>query len=634
MTHRRFISRPLALLAGALFFGTGTSQAIESTFTDLEIAQINVTAARTARTVDETLAPVTVFTREDIQRTQASSVLEVLRTAPGVSFSSSGGFGSDSTLSLRGTNSNHTLFIIDGVPLRSATIGRTAIQYLPISQVERIEIVRGPRSSLYGSDAIGGVIQIFTQQGGKKSFTASAGYGSDNTQEATASYSNGNDSTQFSGGISVFDTDGYDFYGRDSWGLENPHDQDDDGYSNYALQLSASHEFNEAMTLSGQFLRSEGEADFDGYSDKSTHTDFTQQIASAALDYTINSRWSSQIKIGRSYDKQDNHLYKLPAKGFYFVDPKTKFDTQTDFLSWQNDIVIRDTDLLIVGFDYKEDEVDSSTEYAEDSRWNQAFFSQYLYEGKVFDAQLAYRHDDNEAFGHHNTWSIASGFDLDDNIRVTTSYGTAFKAPTFNDLYWPADAFFKGNPNLKPEESESFDFGIEITAGTSLWTVHYFNTKVDNLITYVNSYPAVSMMENVNEADIDGIELTLATELYGWVFTGNASYSNPVDRETGKLLPRRSKRNLNLALDKTAGVLSYGFSVIASSRRYNSANEQEELSGFGLMNIRAAWQLNKHWTVKAKVDNLFDKDYVLTRQNGYDYQQPDRFVFTSIHYQM
>jgi len=612
------------------------SSAVQASTSDskLEAPEIIVTAARTAKTVDETLAPVSVITREDIERTQASSVIEALRTTPGVSFTSNGGFGSISGISLRGTNIDHVLFLIDGVPVRSATSGTTAIEYLPIAQVQRIEVVRGPRSSLYGSDAIGGVVQIFTQAGGKKTASASVGFGSDNTREVTASYADGNDTTQFSGGVSTFETDGYDFYGRDSWGVENPADQDDDAYNNYSLQVSASHKVNKDTKLSGQFLRSEGDSDFDGYSDKSSQTDFIQQVLNGVVDFSVNDVWNSQLKLSRSYDKQYNTLYKPPAKGYYFVDPKTKFNTETDFISWQNDFVIQDSDLLTIGVDYKKDKVDSSTDYEEDSRWNQAFFSQYLYDGEIFNSQITFRYDDNEAFGSHNTWGIASGFSLDKNVRITTSYGTAFKTPTFNDLYWPADAFFKGNPDLKPEESESFDFGVEITTGQIFWTAHYFDTKVDNLITYVNSYPAISMMENVAKADIDGIELTVATEFYGWKFTGNASYINPVDRATGKLLPRRSKKNLNVSLDKTSGALSYGASVIASSKRYDRTDEREQLSGFGLMNIRAAWQFNKHWTVKAKIDNLFDKDYILTKQGGYDYKQPDRFVFTSIHYQM
>lgn len=593
------------------------------------IPQIIVTATRTANTTDETLAPVSIITREDIKRSQATSVSDILRTTPGISFTSDGGFGSNTGLSLRGTNVNHILYLIDGVPVGSAASGQTAIQYIPVSQIERIEVVRGPRSSLYGSNAIGGVIQIFTQKSGEKKITASAGYGSDNTKELTASYADGNETSHLSAGVSIFNTDGYDFYGyKTAWPAPtlNPADQDDDGYKNYSLSLNASHALNNSVKLSGVFLRSQGENEFDGYANKDTHTDFTEQLLSTTLDYTITEIWESQLKISRNYDKQYNQLNQS--------DPKTRFNTKTDLLSWQNDFTVRDTDLLTVGLDYKNDKVDSSDEFSEDSRDNKAAFTQYQYSGEVFKTQLSFRYDDNEAFGSHNTWSFATGFSLDENVRITTSYGTAFKAPTFNDLYYPDIGWYKGNPDLKPEESESFDFGVELTIGKTLWTAHFFDTRISNLITYVDSYPSVSMMENVNKASIDGFELTVSTELYGWQLNGNASFINPTDEETGLMLSRRSKRNLNISMDKSTGAFSYGASVIASSERFNKAGEQEQLPGFGLMNIRAAWELNKQWTIKAKVDNLFDKDYVLTQSGGIDYKQPDRFVFTSIHYQM
>ncbi len=624
------------LLSGAIALALSTSSLVTyAKQTPSELAEINVTANRSARTVDDTLVPVTIINKEDIKRLQASSVPELLQITPSISFTSNGGFGSTSGVSLRGTNTDHVLYLIDGVPLGSATLGTTAIEYLPISQVERIEIIRGPRSSLYGSDAIGGVIQIFTTKQAKKSATASIGLGSDSSKEITASYADSNETSSFGGGLSLFKTDGYDFYGRDSYGTINPGDDDDDGYENYSLSLNASHKFTDQLSLSGLFLRSQGESEFDAYSDKNTHTRFIDQVLSGSLAYQITEDWDSKLTLSQSYDKQYNSNHDLGSSNNYFVDPKSHFNTKTNLLNWQNDIALRDSaDLLTLGVDYKNDKVDSSTDYSEQSRWNKALYAQYLYSGDVFDSQLSYRFDDNEAFGSHSTWGIGTGFNLDKNVRITTSYGTAFKAPTFNDLYWPADAFFSGNPNLKPEESESFDFGVDITTGQTLWSAHYFLTKVDNLITYVSAYPAISMMENVSKANIDGFELGVTTNLYGWQLGANLSLINPVDEQTGLMLPRRSKRNINISLDKTSGALSYGVSLIASSRRYNKTDEREELAGYGIMNIRASWQFTKHWSVKAKVDNLFDKQYVLTKQGGYQYNQPDRFIFTSLHYEM
>jgi len=508
--------------------------------TSNEPAEIIVTANRTAKTVDETLAPVSIITQQDIQRSQATSLSELLRSTPGISFTSNGGFGSTSGMSLRGSNTDHTLYLIDGLPIRSATSGAAAIEYLPLSQIDRIEVVRGPRSSLYGSDAIGGVIQIFTRKNQDKAFTASAGYGSDSSKQIQSSYADANNSSSFSGGLSFFETDGYDFYGRDNYGTINAGDQDDDGYDNYALSLNGAHKITQDIELSGTFLRSQGKSQFDGYGNDKTRTDYTEQSASGSVDFTISESWGSKLTSGRSYDKQYTRAHDLALPNIYFTNMKDHFNTRTDFTSWQNDIIIRDTDLLSVGLDYKEDKVDSSVSFAEDSRWNQAVFGQYLYYGEVFNSQLSYRYDDNESFGSHNTWSFATGFDLDDNVRITASYGTAFKAPTFNDLYFPDVGYFKGNPDLKPEESKSFDFGVELSIGDSKWTAHYFDTQVDNLISYVYApFPAVSMMQNVAEANIDGVEFTMSTELYGWTLAANASFINPINSSTGLLLARK-----------------------------------------------------------------------------------------------
>ncbi len=642
MTHQTtFISTisVLGIFSYPLFLHAETIQvenslAETSQLSRSELPQIVVTATRTASTVDETIAPVTIISREDIERSQASTLSDVLRTTAGVSFTSNGGVGSTSGISLRGTNTDHVLYLIDGVPIRSASTGTTPIEYLPLSQIERIEIVRGPRSSLYGSDAIGGVVQIFTTKTKQENITASIGYGSDNTGELSGTYAAGNGNSSFNAGLSIFATEGDDFYGRDSYGIINSADRDNDGYDNYSLSLNGSHTISADLELSAVYLRSQGESEFDGYSDRDTRTDFTEQVFSGTLEYTVIEAWQSKLQVSRSYDKQHNHLHKLSSPNIYYVDAKSHFDTKTDLVSWQNDIILRDSDLFTIGLDYKEDKLDSSTDFTEDNRWNKAIYGQYLYYGDFFDTQISTRHDDNEAFGSHNTWSFATGFSLDEVVRITTSYGTAFKAPSFNDMYWPADFFFKGNPHLKPEESTSFDFGVEITTGQTLWTSHYFTTDVDNLITYVNSYPNISTMENISKANIDGLEFTVNSEIFGYTFSANASFINPTDRSTGKLLPRRSKRNLNISVDKAFGKFSYGASVIASSERYNTTDERDKLPGFGLLNIRAAWQLNNHWTVKAKIDNLFDKEYVLSKQGGYDYKQPDRFAFASLHYQM
>ena len=612
-----------------------------------DIPEIIVTANRTANTVDETIAPVTIITRDDIERLQATSVVDVLRSTPGVDISTNGGLGSNASIYMRGTNSDQVLVLVDGIPYGSATSGTTAFQYLPVSQIERIEIVRGPQSSLYGSNAIGGIIQIFTNKSTKKgsqgqSFYANTGYGTDNTTDSTVGLGYANNASSINASVSYLDSDGYDFLGNPD---PDNADNDDDGYDNTSISINGRHQFSEQLTLSGSYLLADGKNDYDstnglGLASKKTRGEFKQQVASLVMDLTINSIWSSQLLIGQSQDKTDS--YRLPNLSTNIE--KTYFNTTKNNLSWKNDFIIRDKDILTVGIDYLDESVDSTTDYDEDSRWTQGVFTQYQYYGDVFDVKASWRYDDNEQFGSYNTGNLGVGFDLDKNVRVSASYGKAYKAPTFNSLYWPVQTFpayfytYQGNPNLKPEESESFDFGLNGQFNSVSWTANYYTTKISNLITNKGQLNPVTFFweeqpENIGKAHIDGLELTIKTQLMHWMVQGSISHSNPKDDDTGKILPNRSKDLFRLDLDRSIGQLSVGASVIAASERFTSSDAR--IPGYGIMNLRGSWQINTHWSIKAKIDNVFNKDYYTTQSFiGLPFNAQDRFAFASIHYKM
>ncbi len=596
-----------------------------------DIPEIIVTANRTTNTVDETIAPVTIITRKDIDRLQAQSVVDILKSTPGIDVKTSGGMGSSTSIFMRGTNSDHILVLVDGIPYGSATLGTTPFQYIPVSQIERIEVVRGPQSSLYGSSAIGGIIQIFTNKETRgQSFYADTGYGSDDTVEANAGFGYGNETSSFNIGVGYIDTDVYDFLG-------NPDpanaDNDDDGFDNTSVSINGRHKFNEQFTLSGSYLLADGENQYDytnglNLATTKTRTEFKQQVASIVADLKINDIWSSQLLIGQSKDESDNYQYPY----FETTIEKSQFDTTKDNFSWKNDFIIRDKDILTVGFDYLDESVDSTTNFDKDSRWTKGVFTQYQYYGEVFDIKGAWRYDDNQQFGSHNTGNIGLGFDLDEYLRVTVNYGSAYKAPTFNDLYYPDVGYFKGNSGLKPETSESFDFGLSGEFKSINWSANFYTTSIRNLIEY--QYPT---MENIDKANIDGIELSLGTQLFGWNIQGNISHTNPKNDDTGNYLTNRSRDTFRLDMDSKYKNFTYGASVIAASKRYLDANNDNTLAGYGIMNIRSAWELTKNWTIKAKVDNLFDKEYATNRQtygNELPYKAQDRFAFASIHYKM
>lgn len=616
MIYQSKITGAVSALGLFLYPLTIQAEAISSDNSDLP--QIVVTATKTANTVDETLAPVTIITREDIQRSQANSVMELLMNTPGIDFTSSGGLGSRQGIHMRGTNSSHVLVLIDGVTVGSSTTGTTSFQYLPISQIKRIEVVRGPHSSIYGSSAIGGVIQIFTNNGQKeqKAFM-NIGYGSDNTKEVNIGGSSGNDNSTFSINAGYLKTDGYNFIG-DIY----PHN-DDDGFKNTSFSLGGSHQLTKDCKLRANFLYSEGRNDFDsidfgfGVGSQNPYSDYKEQITSLIADYDINNIWMTQLQIGQSIDESETHSDD---------GSKSLFKTTKATYSWKNELIISDTNLLTLGVDYLDESIKTTTDFTKDSRWNKAVFTQYQYYSNIFDFKISGRHDDNENFGSHNTGSFSVGFDLDEYVRITTSYGSAFNAPTFNDLYFPDNFGFKGNPDLKPEESESFDFGVDLTFGNTFWTAHYYHTQITNLIEWGLT------PENINKAKINGFELTLQTHIIDWDVRANASFTNPVDEESGDVLNNRSKNKFRLDIDKNYAKFSYGTSVIAASERFY--NGEKDISGYAIMNIRGVYHIAKNWTLKAKINNLFNKIYATNSSNGIPYKTQDRYVFASIHYEM
>lgn len=482
-----------------------------------EIAPVIVTATRTAQTANETLASVTVITREEIERKQARSLIDVLRSAPGVDLTNNGGRGKASSLFLRGTESDHTLILIDGVKIGSATQGAAALQNIPVEQIERIEIVRGPRSSLYGSEAIGGVIQIFTRRGGgdlTPSFSITAG--SDNTYDASASLSGGGSNAWFNISLSGFDTDGFNACdGAPGVGGCFTSEPDDDGYRELSGSLRAGYRFADGTEIDGRWLRADGDSEFDGTFQNETET--TQQVFGATLRTSPIDPWSLTLNAGRSQDKSDNFKDGVFA---------STFDTERDVLSLQNDIAIAADDLVTVGIDYQKDKVDSTTSFAETSRRNFGAFAQYQTTVANHDFELSIRGDDNEQFGGHATGSIAWGYQFETGPRLTASFGTAYKAPTFNELYFPGF----GNPNLDPEESRSFEIGVSDRPSWGQWSVSLYQTDIDHLISY---NAAISAPDNIDEARIRGLELTTATEIVGWSVAANLTLLDPENRSSG-----------------------------------------------------------------------------------------------------
>ncbi|SIS96743.1 TonB-dependent receptor domain-containing protein [Neptunomonas antarctica] len=560
-----------------------------TTISTSHLNEILVTASRTAQSVDETLASVTLITRKDIERSQAITVAEILQKTPGVMITNSGGIGKASSIYLRGTSTKDLLILIDGIRVGSATLGQVSVEDLNLSQVERIEIVRGPRSSLYGSDAAGGVIQIFTRRGTGKltpSFTVSAG--SDGTSSVEVGVNGGDESRWYNVSASGLTTDGFD--------AKTSGDSDDDGYHNQGLQLKLGQRFDGGHEVEGFFSVTDSENEYDGFTDRG---DTRTQVLGARSTLEIAEAWRINLSAGRSSNQ---------SKTFSGNTFNSRYETTRDSFSVQNDLLIGDDNQLVFGVDYLNDQIESSKIYAETERDNWAGFAQYQLTLGQSDLQFSARVDDNEQFGSYTTGGIAWGMPLTDNLDMVVSYGTAFKAPSFNDLYYPNS----GNAALVPEESDTYELSLRGNVQGINWQTSLYQTTFENMIAWAPDSSGDWAPSNINEARIRGLELSADYQWQQWLLSGNVSFIDPENRSganKGNRLQRRADKIANISVDRDFGALSLGTTLHAESRRYTSDSNTSFLAGFGTVDLRASYQIAPVWQVRAKLSNLLDKEY-------------------------
>lgn len=593
----------LALAAGAL--------SLSALAQDDALPSIVVTAARTAQSVDDALAAVSVIDRKTIEASQARSLNELFAGLPGVQLTNSGGYGKPSGVHLRGTNSSHVIVLIDGVRIGSATAGGVAFEQLPLESIDRIEIVRGPASSLYGADAIGGVIQIFTRKGSAQpQRRASLGAGSNTSYRASTGFSGQHDKTRYALDLSRFTTRGYD-----STEAGNP---DRNGYRRSALNASLQHAFSADNSLSLNLLHSAGDNHYDNtFAPTSQYRDDTvQQVLGARWDLQISERWRSQLSIGESRDDSQNRVDGSDTD---------RYDTRRHQFTWQNDVQITRALLLTLGAERLQERVDTTQSYLRDTRHNTAFFAQGQIDRGRHSGQLGLRHDDNSSYGGQTTGNLAWGYALGESLRLGASHGTAFKAPSFNDLYWP----FIGNPDLRPEKSASSELSLQGRLERGHWALRAWRTRIDNLIAWAPDGAGNWLPGNVNRARIKGVELELGTQLHGWDLGGSLTWLDARDANTDKRLIYRAGETAHLTLGRQIGRLHAQADWIYLGHRYNDEANAQRIGAYGLINALAHYDLDARWRIEARIDNVFKRDYI----DVLGYNTPGRTVFLGLRYQ-
>jgi len=564
-----------------------------------KLEPVAVTAARDAQPLAEVLADVTVIGPDEIARSGAQSMTELLQRQPGVEITQNGGPGSVSGIFLRGANRGQTLVLIDGVRIASASAGATSLEAIPLDQIERIEILRGPASSLYGADAIGGVVQVFTRRGrGAFNANASAGYGTWRTWDAKAGASGTAGSLSYAAQVAGKASRGFNAIANPDSFLYNP---DPDGYSNASVSASLGYELATDQTLSAQYLRSRLDNRFDDGPDYDARTITVAETWQVASRNRLASFWVSRLSYGEGVDQSRTQSSFGPST----------FDTTQKQLAWQNDFVLP-VGTFTAGYERRDERLATDVAFAVTARDTDSLFGIYRLAlgGHALQANL--RYDDSSQYGAKTTGSVAYGYRFAAGWRATAGYSTGFKPPSFNDLYYPGFS----NPNLEPETSRNLEAGLywsgELDGASVEARAIGYRNRVSQLIVFQCDASFNCAPYNVDRATLEGVTLGVDVRVdNGMTLAASLDLGSPESDLTGKLLPRRARQHGAVTAGVPVGPLRFGFELVASSLRYDDPANLVKMGGYAIVNLTAEWTVSPRVTLFARADNLLDKNYEL-----------------------
>jgi vitamin B12 transporter len=596
---------------------------------ELKTSDVFVTATRTPIAKKNVIADTTTINEEEIERAGSSSLTDLLQRQPGIEIYNSGGQGKVSSLHIRGSESDHVVVLIDGLRVNQVTSGLTAFENIPLSQIEKIEIVRGSSSSLYGAGAIGGVIQIFTKKGvsGFKPYAA-MGYGKYDTRTAQAGIRAGNDSTNYSINVSSLSTDGFSAYKTN-----NPIFSDKDGHNNLSLSGSINHKFNQDNSIGLKFIKSSGNNKYDSRNQFDPTNDsfnyknkMDTQVLGINFSNKVTNDWQSDLKIGQSiYKYNDNFNFDLGIAGW------TPNNSKQNQLSWLNNINLPIGSLQLM-YDFNRETINKSLGYDKSERNNSGYMIGYLLHKDNHNLQLNYRVDNNSAYDKFNTGNVGYGYHLNNQWNISALYGTAFRAPNFMDLYYCSPYWgCSNNPNLKPEESKNIEASLRYQKDVDKFSVTVFQNKIDNFIQLDSS----GIPQNTEKAKFEGITLNSSTFIDHFQLFGNITFQSAKNEVTNEKLLRRAQNYGNAGLNYYFSQWNLGAEITAQGTKKESA---AEIPGYALMNLVADYKINNSMKLNFRLNNVLNKDYALAyegnpKTTGFAYQTPGTSFFVNLRYE-
>ncbi len=602
-----------------------------SAHAQLQLKEQVVTASRVATPVTDVIADVSIIDRAMLELAGQSSIRDLLAQQAGVQMVSSGSYRSNTAIFLRGAVTSQTLVLIDGVRVGSATSGGASMDNLPLERIERIEILRGAASALYGPDAVGGVIQIFTRAPSQVlEMGASAGFGTDGQQQASAHVSASHGAIGYNLGVSREKASGITAVSNPASGSYNA---DADGFDAASADFRLSAQINRAHALRLSLLRSDTDYRLDstpfpnplGLNRLTSDARGKTGLGHATLQWDAQwlPHWHSTFTTGTSNEQSLGDYFRMSDGA---AGGSTQFNTNRRQATWQNDITL-DRDVLSVALESRSETVDSNTAYTVTQRDVRSALASYAFNRVAWNALVVARNDDNSQFGNFNNWALSGGYRVTDALRAVASMGTSFQAPSFNQLYYPGF----GNPTLQPQRNRATELGLKYHVGhVSLGAVAYHNDIQGFIVPTTNVQSSLAVLR--------GLTLTADVQSGDTSYSLSYDYADPRSYSTFAAsndlrLVRVARNLLNARISQRLGDVSlFGELRLSGDREDNnlSFSGRDLLPGYTLLNVGANWKLQKNVSLLARINNLTDAQYQLA--NGFS--TPGRNLFVSMNWLM
>jgi len=578
--------------------------------TDRSLSEVVVTATRYESRAEDVLSDITVITRKDIESGTGRSLTELVSRLAGVNMASNGGLGKSSNLYIRGTESRHTLLLIDGVRYGAATLGTPNFEAIPIEMIERIEVLKGPASALYGSDAIGGVVQVFTRKGanGIRPY-ASVTVGEGDRSEIAAGLSGGEGPMTYALGVQSLSEKG--FSATNSRAAFGNFNADRDGFKQDSVHLSFDYKLTDNWKIDAKALQSNSVNQFDQSPNLvDVHSDNASNIVAAGVEGRLTGKWKSRFQASSSSDKSTSVSIATPSR----------FNTTQDQVGWTNQIDFP-LGLVFAGWESLRESVDGTQAYSVNDRTTNSLLAGITGEFGNHSWQANARQDSNSQFGSASTGLVAYGYKVLPDLRVRASYGTTFKTPSFNTLYYVSSSF-KGNPTTQPEMGVNSEVGMTYAVGNQLFGLTYYSNRIKGFIT---TQPVVV---NVPYARIEGWTLSHEGSAGSWRYYTSLDFLDARNELNNLKLARRPDMQLVSSGNYSAGAWKWGASLLAASESFDNAANTQTLGGYGTVDLYTQYALTKDWNLEGRLVNVGDKFY----QTAYGFNQQGRAGYVTLRY--